>query len=192
MRALKVETDQRCDEVSKSEEIEATGEDGACDAVEGRKVPGQLRAVDGQMWSNGSIQALFGENLVAVGRFGGGGVDGRRGAGLEGGVPVMGDNSSYQPPMLFLTISLHPSDAVATSHEVRAHRFCSLDWLDDKMAGVDDRMRRGWRESTVDVSLVFDAWEQDFWRMTYAAWRAAGPIFVPAYCDSRRCSIGRR
>lgn len=55
----------RSDEVGGTEEVEAAGEEGACDAVQAGEVPCDLRSVDGEVRSDGALEALFGEDLVA-------------------------------------------------------------------------------------------------------------------------------
>lgn len=85
-RALEVPADGGRDEVEDAEGVEAAGEGDAGDAVEGRAVPGDLRLVDAEVGSDGTVQALLCEDLI-VG-WGGGGVSvGCRGQrSEEGGV----------------------------------------------------------------------------------------------------------
>lgn len=49
--------------VGRAKDVEAAGEDGARDAVEGRAVPGYLRPVDGEMWGDGPVEALLDEDV---------------------------------------------------------------------------------------------------------------------------------
>jgi len=51
------------DEVCDTEEVERAGQGDTSDAVERRGVPGDLRPVDGQVGGDGSVDALFGEDL---------------------------------------------------------------------------------------------------------------------------------
>lgn len=59
--------EQRGDEIRGAEEVEAPGEDGARDAVEGGCVPGDLRPVDAEVGGDGAVEALRGEDGVGVG-----------------------------------------------------------------------------------------------------------------------------
>jgi hypothetical protein len=52
----------RC-EVCEAEEIQRAGEDDCRDTVQGRAIPCDLRAVDGEMWGDGAVEALFDEDV---------------------------------------------------------------------------------------------------------------------------------
>jgi hypothetical protein len=62
--ALEVPAEVGSDEVGGAEGVEAAGEDAAGDAVEGGEVPGDLRAVDGEVRGDGAVETLFGEDSV--------------------------------------------------------------------------------------------------------------------------------
>jgi len=55
------------DEVCCAEDVEHAAQRAAGDAVHDRAVPGDLWAVDAQVWGDGAVEALLGEDLVAVG-----------------------------------------------------------------------------------------------------------------------------
>ncbi len=79
---------QRGDEVRGAEDVEASGEGAAGDAVEGGCVPGHLGLVDCQVGGDGAVQALGGEDGVRVGGFRWLGLGvGFCGGGLECDVP---------------------------------------------------------------------------------------------------------
>lgn len=65
-RALKVQAQRRCDEVCGAVEVEDARDGNTGDTVQRGEVPGDLRAVDGEMGSDGPVQALFGEDVVAL------------------------------------------------------------------------------------------------------------------------------
>ncbi len=77
-------SDQRTHQVGGAEEVEAAGEEGGGDAVEGGAVPGYLGAVDCEVRGDGAETALGGEDGVGVGGSGGGGLGGGGGGGLVG------------------------------------------------------------------------------------------------------------
>lgn len=62
-----VQSQNRRGEVPDPEEVEATRQHDTGDAVEHRRVPGDLRAVDGQVRGDGAVAALLDEDLVGVG-----------------------------------------------------------------------------------------------------------------------------
>ena len=85
-RRLEVPAQQRRGQVRGPEDVDPARERAARDAVQRRQVPGHLRAVDGQVRADGSVEPLGGEDGVGVG--GGGWVGlggGGGGGGLEGG-----------------------------------------------------------------------------------------------------------
>ena len=57
---------QRGHHVGGAEDVEAAGEDGARDAVHDGCVPCYLGLVDGEVWGDGAVEALFDEDGVAV------------------------------------------------------------------------------------------------------------------------------
>ncbi|KAI9777252.1 MAG: hypothetical protein M1839_008982 [Geoglossum umbratile] len=65
---LEVPAEERGDEVGGGEEVERAAEERAADAVEGRAVPGDLRAVDGEVGRDGAAFALLGQDGVRGGR----------------------------------------------------------------------------------------------------------------------------
>ena len=71
--------EQRRDEIRDPEEVECAGQRDARDAVQARGDPGDLRLVDGEVGGDGAVEALLGEDGVAV----------VVGDGLCGGVSVM-------------------------------------------------------------------------------------------------------
>lgn len=62
--ALEVPADGGRDEVEDAEGVEAAGEGDAGDTVERRAVPGDLRLVDAEVGSDGTVEALLCEDLV--------------------------------------------------------------------------------------------------------------------------------
>lgn len=66
-RRTQVQSEHRRGQVSDTEEVEAPGQHDARDAVEHRRVPCDLRAVDAQMRGDGAEAALLDEDLVGVG-----------------------------------------------------------------------------------------------------------------------------
>jgi hypothetical protein len=68
---LEVPAEQGRDEIGGAEEVEEPGQADAGDAVEAGHVPRDLRAVDAQVWRDGAVPALRGQDGV-----GGGGGDG--------------------------------------------------------------------------------------------------------------------
>lgn len=77
-------SDQRTHQVGGAEEVEAAGEEGGGDAVEGGAVPGYLGAVDCEVRGDGAETALGGEDGVGVGGGGGGRLGGGGGGGCVG------------------------------------------------------------------------------------------------------------
>ncbi len=71
--------------VEDAETVEADGEDGPGDAVEGGVYPGYLGSVDGKVGSDGSVEALIDENLRGGGFAGCGGVVGDAGGCASAG-----------------------------------------------------------------------------------------------------------
>jgi hypothetical protein len=61
--SLKVPSRVRRSEVGETEQVQRAGQSDACDAVQGRGVPGDLRAVDGEMGRDGALEALLCEDL---------------------------------------------------------------------------------------------------------------------------------
>ncbi|OSS46828.1 hypothetical protein B5807_09059 [Epicoccum nigrum] len=61
---LKVPSGVGCGEVCETEEVQRAGQRNASDAVERGRVPGDLRAVDGQVGRDGAVQALLAEDLL--------------------------------------------------------------------------------------------------------------------------------
>lgn len=86
-RALQMPSEHRAHQVGRPEDVEAPRQDRCGDPVQAREDPGDLRAVDGQVWRDRTVQALFGQDRVRVRRLrrrrfrGGGG----RGKGDEAG-----------------------------------------------------------------------------------------------------------
>lgn len=64
---------QRRDEVCGAEDVEPPTEQRAGDAIEGRAIPGNLRAVDGEVGGDGAVEPLLFENGVGGVGFQGGG-----------------------------------------------------------------------------------------------------------------------
>lgn len=65
-RGFKVPAERRGDEVGGAEGIDGTGEDAACDTIQGRQVPGYLWAVDGEVRADGADAPLRCEDLLAL------------------------------------------------------------------------------------------------------------------------------
>lgn len=55
----------RSGKVRNAEEIEAAAEDDSGDTVDGRRVPSDLGAVDGEVGGDGAAETLFDEDFVA-------------------------------------------------------------------------------------------------------------------------------
>jgi hypothetical protein len=51
-------------QVERAVGVEATAEDAAGDTVQRRQIPGNLRAVDGEMRRDGAVQTLLSEDVV--------------------------------------------------------------------------------------------------------------------------------
>lgn len=64
---FKVPSDDGRNEVSSSENVEAAWGDWAGDTMKSTSVPGDLRAIDGEMGRNWTLETLFGEDLGWVG-----------------------------------------------------------------------------------------------------------------------------
>lgn len=62
--ALEMPAKERRDEIGGEEDIEASGENGAGDAIERTEVPCDLWSVDGEMGRYGAVETLSGEDLV--------------------------------------------------------------------------------------------------------------------------------
>lgn len=71
-----------CDEVEPAEGVEGTADGTAGDTVEPGEVPCDLRGVDGEVRSDGSVQALLCEDVVA-GVFFGDGLSGDLSEGMR-------------------------------------------------------------------------------------------------------------
>ena len=65
-----MQADVGSDEVKAAEGIEGAADDQAGDAVQRGEVPGDLRLVDGEMRSDGAVEALLCEDVVLLGLFG--------------------------------------------------------------------------------------------------------------------------
>ena len=81
-RALEMPSRERADEICGAEDVEPAGEDAGGDPVQPGAVPRYLRLVDREMWGDGALQTLGGEDRVGVG--GGGGCGFGTGAGGGG------------------------------------------------------------------------------------------------------------
>ena len=78
-RTIEMPSRQRRDQICSTEDVDSARANTACDAVQGRENPGDLRLIDGEMGGSGSIQSLCFEDLEGVSRREGTGGGGRRG-----------------------------------------------------------------------------------------------------------------
>ena len=65
-RTVEMPAEQGRDEVGGPEDVEAAGEDGAGEAVQPGQEPGYLRTVNLQVWGDGTVEALRGEDRIRV------------------------------------------------------------------------------------------------------------------------------
>lgn len=63
---LEVPSERGRGKVCEAEEVEGPGEHDAADTVQGAAIPGDLRAVDGQVRGDGALETLLGEDLGGV------------------------------------------------------------------------------------------------------------------------------
>jgi hypothetical protein len=64
---LEVPAEQGSGEVGSCEEVKRAGQDKTSDTVSGTTIPGDLRAVDGQVGSDGAAETLLSEELCGIG-----------------------------------------------------------------------------------------------------------------------------
>ena len=56
--------EQRSDEIAEAPYVEGTGHEGAGKSMCGGGVPSYLGTVDAEVWRDGSVETLFGEDII--------------------------------------------------------------------------------------------------------------------------------